>query len=122
MAYDVSEHPRLSTDAVALVTANEELFLDHQEWAIDQLGVSDTAYTGLSKRRVERAIAMQINWQLRLPKDIWFVKQGASTQSRQNVTYRDNVPLVDPAAAALIALVEGEENVESRYGDIRSIR
>jgi hypothetical protein len=117
--YDVSEHPLLSADAVAL---NDDLFREHQEWAIDQLVVADTSYTGRSRLRIERAIAIQINWQLRLPKNIWFTKQESSSQSRQNVTYRDSISLIDPAAAAEVASVEQIEKVDSRYDDIRSIR
>lgn len=120
MAYDVSEHPLLSGSAKGL---SEDLFAEHQAWAEDLLGISGTSYTGTSKARVNRAIALQINWQLALPKDIWFNKQTSSIQSKQNVTYRDAIVWVDPRAQELIDLVLVEEAVEGAgYGNIRSIR
>ena len=122
MAYDVSDHRLLIPTAQTMVQADPETFEEQQAWAESQLGVTGTSYTGSSKRLVERAIALQINWQLGLPKDVWYTKQVSSIQSKQNVTYRDGIPFVDPRAAALVAQVELEESVDSRYGDIRSIR
>jgi hypothetical protein len=119
MAYDVSEHVLLSPVAQELA---DDVFEEQQAWAEDLLGISGTSYTGQNKRRVERYLAMQINWQLQLPKGIWYTKQVSSSQSKQNVTYRDGILLVDPAAAAGIALVEKDEEIESRYGDMRAIR
>ena len=118
MAYDVSEHPLRSPDVKGL---SEELFGEHQAWAEDLLGVSGTSYTGASKKKVERAITLQMNWQLMLPKDVWYTKQVSSSQSKQNVTYRDGILLIDPRAMALIELVVVEEE-GGKYGDIRSIR
>lgn len=124
MAYAVSEHKLLNASATLLAQDDEETFLEQQAWAESQLGVSGTAYTGSQKKLVERALALQINWQLQLPADVWYVKQGASTQSRQNITYRDGIQFVDPRAAALIAQVETEAtgDIGGRYGNIRSIR
>lgn len=119
MAYDVSDHPLRSEAVTAL---SDEVFSEQQAWAEDLLGVAGTSYTGRNKERIRRAIVRQMNWQLLLPSSVWYTKQASSSQSRQNVTYKDNITLVDPYAAALVAMVEADEEVESRYGDMRSIR
>ena len=119
MAYDVSDHPLRSAASSKL---EEPIFEEHQAWAEDLLGVAGTSYTGRSKSMIQRAITLQINWQLTLPKDIWFHKQVSSSQSKQNVTYRDGILWVDPRAEQLVSFVEAEEDVGSRYGDMRSIR
>jgi len=119
MAYDVSDHPLRSADVAGL---SEDVFDAQQAWAEDLLGVFGTSYTGRSGDRVKRAIVRQMNWQLLLPPSVWYTKQASSIQSKQNVTYKDGITLVDPAAAALIALVEEIEEEDSRYDDLRSVR
>lgn len=123
MAYDVSDHPLLDLKATQLYAKSSDLFVEYEALAVQQLGLkSDTSYTDTQLLSLRRAIALQINWMLMVPASAAWVKQESSAHSKQNVTYRDGIPVVDPRAAAIVAEVIPIDEVADRWSSITSVR
>lgn len=118
MAYDVSVHALLSDKAKSLFAKQPAAFAEQQELAVNLLGLTDTSFTGSKLAIVNRAIVMQLNYQLELSPSIFLHKQASSSQSRQNVTYRDNIGLLYQPAAALLT----SAGVTGSWGNITSVR
>jgi hypothetical protein len=121
--YVVSEHPLLSVKAKALATnsAKEEEFAEQVALAADLLGVSETTYTGDTLLKVNRAVVLQLNYQIQLGLDPFIFQSAASDRSKQSVQYRggeDGPSLVFPQAANIIKQVQ----YESGWGCIRAVR
>lgn len=104
VVYDVSEHPLLSAKAVALAATDDadSKFTEQTALAAELLGVSETTYTGDKLTKINRALALQINYQLLLDPEVFFKKYTTSAQSKQGVGYRDGISLVFPMAAGLV--------------------
>ena len=119
MAYDVSDHPLLGSKGTQLFAKSSEAFEQQQAWAVDLLRLeADTSYTAAERLSINRALALQINWQLELPLSLWYMKQEASAQSKSSITYRDGVSLISPMAqGALPATVTARQ-----WGSITSVR
>lgn len=105
--YDVSEHPLLSAKAKSLAAVSvadptNQVFVEQTALAAELLGVSETTYTGDKLTKIERALALQINYQLLLDPEVFFKKYTTSAQSKQGVGYRDGISLVFPMAAGLV--------------------
>lgn len=119
MAYDVSDHPLLGEKGKQLYAKNSDAFEQHQAVAIERLGLGpDTSYTFAQRQSLLRYIAIQVNWQLDVPKTAAWLKQESSSQTKQNLTYRDGIPLVSPEAALGIAEIIGG----GLWGSITSVR
>ena len=119
MPYDVSEHPRLGAKGKQLFAKNEEQFEDEQALAVERLNLgASTTYTAAQLKSINRAIALQINWQLEVPISARYIKQESSSQSHNNITYRDGIPLVSPEAIGALPL----DVQAGLWGDITSVR
>lgn len=121
--YVVSEHPLLSVKAKALATnsAKEEEFAEQVALAADLLGVSETTYTGDTLLKVNRAVVLQLNYQLELGLSPFIYQSAASERSKQSAQYRggeDGPPLVFAQAANIVKQVQ----YESGWGCIRAVR
>ena len=123
MAYDVSDHPLLETKGQQLYSKSPDAFEHQQAIAVQRLGLGpDTSYTAGQRLHLLRAITIQLNYQLDVPKTVIWMKQESSAQTKQNVTYRDGIPLVSPDAAAIVAETLTVEQVAATWGDITSVR
>lgn len=123
MAYDVSEHPLLGVKGKQLVESALPEFEEQQAIAVQRLRLlEDTAYTSHQLTFLNRAIALQINWQLQLPLSSRYYKQESSSHSKQNVTYRDLIPLVNPEAADIVAGILDIAVTAAQWGDCTSVR
>lgn len=119
MTYDVSEHPLLSAKSKAIVakdTANSTtVFAEWTAYAAELLGVADKTFSGDDLLKINRALALQINYLLNVVDEMFIFKQVSSVQSKQTVTYRDPA-LIFPGATAIVNSVAGA------WGDITSLR
>lgn len=122
VTYIVSEHPLLSPKAKALVSS-EEAFAEQTALAASLLGVDETVYVDDDLAKVNRAIALQVNYQIELSAkpDIWYAQSVASSHSKQSVTYRGGASgpsLIFPQAMQLVKGVQ----FESGWDNIKAVR
>lgn len=119
--YVVSEHPLLSVKAKALREKDEDAFAEQVALAANLLGVDETTYTGDTLAKVNRALVLQLNYQLLLDPDVFLHKSAASQHSKQSILYRGGdggPPLVMGQAMAIIK----EIRYESGWDNMRAVR
>ena len=119
VVYSVSEHPLLGGKAKA-AAANEEYFAELTAVAAQLLGVSETVYTGSALESVERAIVLQLNYMSLIEPRMFVYVAESSSHSKQAVTYRDDIGLILPAAAALVRAVNTVSGIG--WDNIKAIR
>lgn len=119
VVYTVSEHPLLGGKAKA-AAANDEYFAELTAVAAQLLGVDETVYTGSALASVERAIVLQLNYMSLIEPRMFVYVNEASSHSKQAVTYRDNIGMVLPTAAALVSAVNHAAGIG--WGNIKAIR
>lgn len=120
VTYAVSEHPLLSAKALALAK-NEDAFAEQVAFAAELLGVDQTVYVDDQLLSIQRALVLQLNYQLSLSPDVFLYKSTASLQSKQTVVYRggdSGPPLVLTQALQLVKNVR----LQSGWGNIKSVR
>lgn len=127
MLYDVNTHPRLNTKAVALQASSQAAFEAHVLQAEGLLALSTPVVT--VPRLVELlkiAVVLQINWQLTWDADPYAIRYERADVTQESVGYKDDVPLVNPQAAAIVAQVNaelGDPNPSGLWADgLASIR
>jgi len=123
--YDVSTNAILTAKAKAMVTDDLPQFTENTRLAERLLGVSGTSYSGTVGSEVQLAIAMQVNFQLATGVTP-YIESGSSDKGtkQESVTYRQNQPLVDPRARALIdaVLLSIASDSNSSFTTVRSVR
>lgn len=118
VVYTVSEHPALDKAVKDLVSNNEELFLDRVALAASLLGVDETVYTGDDLVKIERAIALQLNYMALIKPAMFIYQSESSSHSKQAVSYRNNLSLIYPFAVMLVKNV----TYEGGWDNIKAVR
>ena len=124
--YVVSEHFLLGSKSKALLAKNEDEFAEQVALAADLLGVSETTYTGDALARINRAVVLQLEYQLKLGLDPFIYRAASSERSKQAVQYRggdDGPPLTLAQAVAIVDSVNAETGDDiGKWGNIKSVR
>ena len=118
MLYDITAHPVLSADALALT----EGALDAEARIAEvRLGLRGTVYTGTDEEDAAIAVAKQVNLQVELGTE---GRAYASwSQGGRSVTIAANGAALDTDAVAIVkALANRYGYASDRYGTDRSIR
>jgi hypothetical protein len=106
--YSVTTHPALSGKAREMVTSKIEQFDAGVLLAETLLKLTEPALTDVRKAaQAALAVAMQVNWQIELGIDPFFMSSESTGKMEEAVSYRSDVPLVDPRAAQLAAVAMG---------------
>ena len=122
MTYDLAEHPLLDSVARELSVKKEESFKAQVALAAELLGISALTFTGDTLAKIKRYLALQVNYQLQLPPEVFIKKQASSQASKQNATYRDGIALVNPLIAQAVAVLIETETGDDAWENIRSVR
>lgn len=127
--YDIitTAHPLLSNKALTLKTAAQPKLEAQVQLAESLLGLAAPVETDpLRVDRVKMALALQVNWQLEYEADPFVLSSETSGIQRETISYRPDVPLVDPRAQEIIdglVDVEDEEDLTGLWGEsVRSVR
>jgi hypothetical protein len=113
--YPIGGHPLLSDDVAAL----DVEALDAQTLVAERvLGLAGTTLTGTDVDEATNAVAMQVNYQVALPPEVW-VLTGA-TRGARSESYRGALPPVHPHAQVIVAaLLPGEAGGWMPFGRAR---
>jgi hypothetical protein len=110
--YDIDGHPLLSAAALAL---SPEALEAHGSVAERVLGLTDVAtMSGTDAEEAANAVAIQVNYQLALPSQLWAVKKD--TTGPLTTEYRDNPPPVSSTAKAIVDGLLFEEDDRTSRG------
>lgn len=124
--YDITSHPLLSSKATALKAASEPKFDAQVQMAESLLGLKEPVETDAFRvGRVQMALALQVNWQLEYETDPFVLSSETSGIQRETVSYKPDVPLVDPRAQDIIddLIEEDEDTLADTWGPgVRSVR
>lgn len=101
MRYDLTDpHPLLSAKAKAMLTKDAEQFQAQVEIAETYLQLAvGTLYTGDKATLVKHFLALQVNWQIQLGMDPYYIRTISSSHTSQSTTYKDN-PIISPLVSA----------------------
>lgn len=99
MRYDITDHPLLSEKAQALAEGEngEEALQAQIELAEVYLGLATgTLFTGTQAVLIQHFLTLQVNWQVELGIEPFYIRSISSTHSEQTTTYKDQ-PIIHPA-------------------------
>lgn len=97
-------HPLLSAEASALDPA---VLGEHAMVAERVLGLSGSSYEGDDALEASRAVALQINYQLSIPPEVWALQ--SSGRGARSVSYRATLPSAYPPAAEIVGALAGPD-------------